>query len=487
MNRSIHWFLLILSLTVLSCRGKVIPSETRKELPKIFPDYTGVTIPATSAPLNFKMEEPVEIIDAVIKGKNNEEIHVQSKEYINIPPSDWKKMLSQLKGDSMIVTVSAYKDRRWIQFAPFAINVSNSPIDYGLVYRLIAPGYEVYSKMGIYERDLSTYKQRPLLENTLLPGNCMNCHSFCQTTPGQMSLHIRGEKGGTILKTEQKMSFLNTKTNETIGNCVYPYWHPSGEYIAYSVNKTQQTFHSQKGKRIEVFDLASDIVLYHITTNQLVSCEQLKSADDFETFPAFSPDGKTLYFCSAKVKTIQSEYNQIRYNLCSIPFDATTGKFGNKVDTLISADKMNKSVSFPRPSYDGKYLMYTLSDYGNFSIWHQEADLWLLDLNTLKNRSIKEINSKDTESYHSWSSNSKWIVFSSRRIDGLYTRLYLTSITEEGKFTKPFMLPQKDPNQNEAMLFSYNVPEFVNGKVDLNISSTEHLVNAPKKQVEYRK
>lgn len=86
---------------------------------------------------------------------------------------------------------------------------------------------------------------------------------------------------------------------------------------------------------------------------------------------------------------------------------------------------MGKSVSFSRPSYDGKYLMFTMSDYGNFSIWHKEADLWLVDLNTGISRSLTEVNSNDVESYHNWSSNSRWFVFSSRRIDGLIPVLLL--------------------------------------------------------------
>lgn len=58
-------------------------------------------------------------------------------------------------------------------------------------------------------------------------------------------------------------------------------------------------------------------------------------------------------------------------------------------------------------------------------------------------RPIKEVNSDDTESFHNWSSNSRWFVFSSRRGDGLYTRLYLASMDENGVVGKPFLLPQE--------------------------------------------
>jgi hypothetical protein len=78
------------------------------------------------------------------------------------------------------------------------------------------------------------------------------------------------------------------------------------------------------------------------------------------------------------------------------------------------------------------------------------------------------LNSSDVESYHSWSGNSRRVVFSSRRIDGLYTRPYIAYINPDGKPAKPFLLPQKDVDFYHRFLKSYNIPEFVAGKVKLN-------------------
>ena len=60
-------------------------------------------------------------------------------------------------------------------------------------------------------------------------------------------------------------------------------------------------------------------------------------------------------------------------------------------------------------------------------------------------------------------SNVRWVVFSSRRQDGRYTRLYLAHFDGEGHFGKPFLLPQKSHAHNVLRLKSYNVPEFVQG------------------------
>ncbi|HNU37651.1 MAG TPA: hypothetical protein PKJ87_04775 [Macellibacteroides fermentans] len=465
--KTINTWMILYLLLFTSCGEQVINPEKLNVIPPVFPDYTGVTVPASIAPLNFVLSIPYDKIDVTISGKKGS-LHIQSDKVAAFPPSDWSSIVQDNIGDSLQITVSVKSEGKWRQYLPFAIYISPDSIDYGLVYRLIAPGYEVWSKMGIYETCLSTAKQSTILDNKLMAPNCMNCHTFPQNNPHKMSLHIRGANGATALVQNGSIEMLATKTDKMIGNAQYTYWHPSEKYIAFSTNKTQQGFHARDEKRVEVIDLESDVFVYDIVNNEMVSCPQLSSKESFETFPSFSADGKTLFFCTAAARPIPEEYNQIRYNLCSVSFDPVSRTFGNKVDTLVAAEAMGKSVSFPRPSYDGKYLMFTMSDYGNFSIWHKEADLWLVDLNTGISRSLTEVNSNDVESYHNWSSNSRWFVFSSRRIDGLYTRPFIANIDSNGKIGKPFLLPQKDPEEYIRSFYSYNLPEFVTGPVEVN-------------------
>ncbi|SHE39086.1 TolB family protein [Dysgonomonas macrotermitis] len=469
-----YTFFAAIILVILSgCKEQVESPDKIDSYPVILPDYVGVTIPASIAPLNFTFEnEKFEKIDVAIKGKKSGEIHIQDKEVAQFPIKDWSNLLEANKGSEITVTVSLKSDGKWRQHKAFSIYISEFPIDYGLAYRLIAPGYEVYSKMGIYQRDLSSFDQKAIYENTMVPGSCVNCHAFNQNDPATMSLHVRGEHGATMLQIDGKMELYKTKTDSTIASCVYPYWHPSGDYIAYSVNQTKQGFHERHNERIEVFDEASDVVVYDVKKNQLLTSSLLKT-DNFETFPVFSPDGRTLYFCSSKKFDIQSGYQNIKYSLCKISFDPETGNFGSVIDTIISSETTGKSISFPRPSFDGKYLMYTQSDYGNFSIWHKEADLYLLNLLDGTSRRMDEVNSDDTESFHDWSSNSRWFVFSSRRGDGLYTRPYIASIDNEGNISKPFLLPQKDPRYYDTSLYSFNVPEFIKAPVDVNARELE--------------
>lgn len=454
-------------ILLASCSG--VPGEfTEKNAsPPLFPDVTNVTIPVNIAALNFKITEPSKKLVVIFESEKGR-LKVHGKNKIEIPLSKWHKLLEQNAGNSLNITVYAKINGEWLKYLPFKINVKNDPIDPYLAYRLIAPGYESWSEMGIYQRNLTNFDEDPVIDNRLLPGNCMNCHSFNQNNPEQMMFHLRGNISGTILLKDGVSSKLNTKTDSTISNCVYPYWHPSGEFIAYSVNTISQVFHTTKEKRIEVMDSKSDLVVFDISANKLITSNLISSDGSFETFPTFSADGKMLYFCSAKKGNLPDAYDKVKYSLCRISFDASTGTFGNQVDTVISTFKTGKSISFPRTSHDGKWLMFTLSDYGNFTIWHKEADLYLLNLGDGTFKKLDSVNTDNTESYHSWSSGSHWFVFSSRRADGLYTRPYFSWLDENGEATKPFMLPQEDPDFYDYCMRSFNVPELITGKVSAN-------------------
>ena len=466
-----------------ACKETITNPEILSVTPDIFPDYTEVTIPATIAPLNFSVEtdHTPSLLHLRAEGGKSGRMEIQTTGFISFPEKKWKQLLADNIGDKISFTLSVKSEGRWKQYAPFAMYISPHPVDYGLAYRLIAPGYEIYHKMGIYQRNLSNFQQRTVIENTVVPTSCVNCHSFNQTQTHEMSLHVRGANGGTVIKSHETLKIVDTKTDATISACVYPYWHPSGRFIAYSTNVTRQIFHSAKEKRIEVLDLASDIVVYDVETNELLSCKLLTTSD-FETYPAFSPDGKTLYFCSASEQNMPDNFSEVRYNLCSISFDASTRTFGTKIDTLIRADAEGKSISFPKPSFDGKFIMFTLLDYGNFGIWHQEADLYVLNLENGTTHELTEANSRFADSYHNWSSNSRWFVFGSRRMDGLYTHAYIAAIDENGQASKPFLLPQKNPKAYLESLYSYNVPEFISSPIQFDANGIANKLLSPERE-----
>lgn len=458
-------FCFVLCCLMMGCTEPVTVGKQLAETPSIVPDYKGVIVPASIAPLNFDVTnvgEDVQVRFSV--DRDSFEVDAEGGNVV-IPKSKWQQLLVSAKGKQITVRIFVKQQEGWVAYAPFAIKVASEPIDPYIVYRLIDPGYELWNQMGIYQRELASYEQSAIYENKMTENNCVNCHSFCMQNPEKMLFHMRETYPGTILMDGEKIEKLNTKTEKTISPLVYPSWHPSGRYIAFSVNKTQQSFHSNSKNRIEVFDSASDVVVYDVEKHEIVTSSRLSGPDAFETFPTFSPNGKSLYFCSAKARPMPASYEDVKYSLCRIDFDPDSRSFGQTVDTLYNASVSGKSVSFPRVSPDGKYLLYTLALFGNFSIWHADADLHMINLKTGIDDPLTEVNSPDVDSYHSWSSNSRWFVFSSRRMDGLYTRLYIAYVDANGKVSKPFLLPQKDTDFYLQFMKSYNIPEFVTGKV----------------------
>lgn len=473
-------YTLLLAALVVSCRPVVNQTVNVDAEPQLWPDYSGVTVPKNIAPLNFSTIafDSLQGIEAKVVTKDNQEYLFSGKNYVAFDAEQWSNILSQQAGNEISVTVKEIKGNVEYVYKPFTIKIDDSEIDNYLCYRLIAPGYEIYSRMGIYCRNLTNFEQTTVVDNRLLEANCVNCHSFCKGNTDLAQFHIRGVLGGTVLINGNEITVCNAKTDKYKLNCVYPYWHPSGQYIAYSQNNTVQAFHCGSANRVEVYDQESQVVVYDRENNKLLSSPELYSTETFTTEPSFSPDGKYLYYTTSKSMDMDKHTTEARYDICRIEF--ADGSFG-KVDTLLNLTKDSLTAAFPRPSYDGKYLLYTRFNYGQFAIWHKEADLWMLNLETLETFPLANANSNDVDSYHSWSQNSKWIVFESRRDDGFYTRAYIAKINADGTADKAFLLPQESPEHNRKLMYSYNVPEFATNEFKIDKSILEGKVKSGNK------
>jgi hypothetical protein len=454
-----------------NCNAPVPPAEGERisldQKPAIFPDYTDITIPKNIAPLNFQVMEEGEAFLTQIEGEYGKSIKLRArKNTFRIPPARWARMITSNQGSQISVKVFKKVNKQWSGFAPFQMKVASEAIDPYLVYRLIPPGYETWSSMGLYQRDLSSFRETPVIENKHIEDNCVNCHSFSQGSSENMLFHIRGSIGGTMIRTGDKIEKVDLKRDETLSAGVYPALHPSGNYIAFSTNRIEQHFHASPENSIEVLDRQSDLILYNVASKQVKHVPGTRGDRYMETYPHWSPDGTSLYFSRTNADA-STPFDSIRYDIYRIAFDPVTEEFG-KTEPVYLASPQMKSVSFPRISPDGLYLLCTLHDYGTFPIWHKEADLCLIDLASGKAEIPEILNSNDTESYHSWASNNRWIVFSSRRYDGRYTKPYISYLNSEGQFQKAFLLPQKDPGSNLSSFYSYNRPELITGPVRIN-------------------
>jgi len=462
--------LLPILLTLSSCTGR--PGDNISDtgrLPSIEPDYSGTTIPYNIAPLNFKIMEKGSAFLVRFSVPNSSSFDIRSRKgIIAIPENKWKTFLSENKDRDINVDVFVMDEKNgWSKFSTIVNRISSDPVDPFITYRLLYPGYESWKEIFIKQRNVTSFRERSIIENSLVEENCLNCHSYNNTGKSdKFMFHMRGSMGGTYFLEGNDFKKVNLKTKEMKNGAVYPRWHPSGKFVAFSSNKIVQQFHSSLNKKVEVSDLESSLVLYDLEKNEIMDISLPDKEKYMDTYPEWSPDGKFLYFCRAPQVREVFAYDSVRYDLYRVPFDATTRKTGS-AELVFNASSIGKSVSFPRISPDGKFLVLTLHNYGCFPIWHKEADLLSVDLTTLK-PSAMSLNSNCTDSYHSWSSNSRWLVFSSKRIDGLTARFFISHIDENGNAGKPFLLPQKDPEFYNRLLKSFNLPEFSTLEVKVN-------------------
>ena len=460
---------LSVSVSLLSCSSGPDNPTLASQLPEIYPDYIGVTIPVDIAPLNFNFaDEAIDRMDVTVKGDKGGELHV-SGEWADFDIDEWHALTEQNQGGKLTVTICTEKDGQWTQYKDFDIFVSEVRLDdWGLTYRRIKPGYEVGGDIGIYQRELISFDEYAIITETVVPGRCFNCHTANRTNPNRLTMQMRGEGGGTMIQKDGHQMWVETKTDSTKAAGSYSYWHPQGDYVALAVNSVHQAFFTGTGQRIEVYHTFSNVEVLDTRTNELILSPLLQT-DDLEIFPAFSHDGKWLYYSTSKPCRVPAEYEKVKCSLCRIAFDAEKGVFGETVDTLLNGPATDKSYVLARPSYDGRWLMYCTSSRGNFPVSQNDADLWLMDLKTGENRELKELNTPQNESYHNWSENSRWLVFSSKREDGMYTKLYLATIDEQGRASKPFLLPQRHPRKfYREMMDAYNCPDFTKSKVELD-------------------
>lgn len=473
--------LVLMFLVFCACND--IPMETASSK-LIYPDYTDLIIPPDIAPLNFsiiasgnRFRTTVEYGDGLVEHKKGRLVRFSVRK--------WKSILSESVGREIRYKILSWENGEWKPLYCFSNRVSCDSIDSYVSYRLIEPGYSNYGAMSLEQRNLTNFRKKDIFNNKLLSGRveqqCINCHSFQANKADKFQFHVRQLYGGTVIAENDHIKKVDLKRGELISSGVYPSWHPSENMIAYSVNSTNQVFLRNDRQRLEVYDSASDIILYDIDNDEIspVLCDNRS----LETFPAWSYDGKVLFYASADLdslgimpdENVADRYDDIKYSIKAIRYDAEKGTFSTPV-SIFDAPADCLSAVTPRPSPDGRFVLSAVGSYGSFHIWHDDSDLYITNLEDGETQPLDGANSPRADSFHSWSSNSRWIVFASRRDDRTYSRLYISYIDEHGKASKPFLLPQKNPFDNLTLTKSFNVPELTFDKVSIKSKSISKVV-----------
>lgn len=469
-------------LLLASCAQTHENAEQVDHYPNMYPDYADVTIPVNIAPLNFEIRDKhltnietiLTIEGADASDADNTLTATSNSQNLKFDLDDWKAFLQKAVNKNVKVQIySKSVDGEWTAFKSFKWQVVGDSIDPYLTYRLIEPDYEVWNKIQIRQRCIENWKETILTDYHLQENRCMNCHTFGNQNPNLSMVYVRGEGGGAILNRNGKLRKLNLKTANMVSSSVYYGFDPSGRYVTFSTNIIIPAFHANPDKRLEVYDSKSDVYVADLDNNIIISSPLTSDSTKLETFPTFSSNGRYIYYCVADKKGLKTKnLKGLKYALVRIPFEDRTGTFGSKVDSLYT----ERSVCHPKISPDGRYCLFTVADYGTFPIWHPEADLRMLDLQTGKIDSLSIVNSRKSDTYHSWSHSGRWFVFASKRDDGLYGKPYFCYFDEHGKAHKPFVLPQREPTFYDDCLKSFNIPELSRGPVPFNAIDVENVM-----------
>lgn len=466
---------LIVSLSLLSCSGKYdyTAVDGSNGPVVIYPDYKDVTVPANIAPLNYRyvIKDARKATTTFTLG--NKTVCIKGLD-VEWSLRKWKSFIADATGQTIRVNAEV-KINGQILTDTWSVFVSQDAVDGYLTYRLIEPSYQMFNEVSLIERCIESFDETVICDYKHTDNSCLNCHIHGQQR-GELSMYyIRGPRGGAILNRDGRLRKLTLKSSGMLSGTVYGEIHPSGRFGVFSTNIILPSFHTMAVNRMEVYDSASDLTVADFDNNRMINLPHIARSDKLETFPCFSADGNSVFYCVADTFPLPQQIEKVKYALVRADFNSQNGHISQQVDTVWSAYANNASACHPKASPDGRWLMFTVADYGTFPLFHTESTLYLVDLKTGEIRALDSIKGNKSDTYHSWSSNSRWFVFASKRGDGQYGKPYFCHIDADGNLTKPFVLPQKSTRFYEYNLKSFNVPDLGMAPTGLNVRNARQI------------
>lgn len=444
----------------------------------IYPDYKEITVPANIAPLNFHYAMKDVSKASTTFSIGDKSVTIKGTE-VEWKLSKWKSFIAGAEGRTIEINAEAQADGRTITDT-WKIYVSEDAVDGYLTYRLIEPSFQMWHEVSIMERCIENFDETVICDYKHTDNACMNCHTHAGQRGDLSMFYIRGPRGGAILNRDGKLRKLTLNAPGMLSGTVYGEIHPSGRFGVFSTNIILPSFHTTTRNRMEVYDSESDLTVADFDNNRMINLPHVAAPDKLETFPCFSADGESVFYCVADTVALPDDIENLRYSLVRAAFNSETGVIAELIDTVWSASVHNGSVCHPKVSPDGKWVMYTVADYGTFPIDHRESVLQMINLETGEINALDgvKMDESGSDTYHSWSSDGKWFVFASKRGDGQFAKPYFCHLDSEGNPSKPFVLPQKSSRFYELNLKSFNVPDLGNGSVGITVKDSKAMFDA---------
>ncbi len=249
---------------------------------------------------------------------------------------------------------------------------------------------------------------------------------------------------------------------------------PDGRYVVTSVNGAKKDLgdsyyvaNFKDYRFLQVFYPTRGILVWYSRATRRVQPLPGASDESFvHTDAVWSPDGSYLVFARARAREpyppgqkpaeSANDPNEtpIQYDLYRVPFNEGRG---GRAEPIAGASHDGMSNCFPKLSPDGRWIVFVQCRNGQ--LMRPDSQLYIVPAQGGQARRMR-CNTRLMNSWHSFSPNGHWLVFSSKARSP-YTQMYLTHLDGDGH-DSPAILIENATAANRAV----NIPEFVNIPAD---------------------
>lgn len=326
------------------------------------------------------------------------------------------------------------------------------PLEDRIIYRVVPPLFDV--KADISLKSIAADHRGP---DAVIGfhGACVGCHGYAPQTAVLNAQTKFTRKFFTAHQASNEFEF----ERHLIGEFSFVAISPDGRYAAL-VKDTPGKLVLSKNV-IEPFEQVyktGDICIYDFEKKTLNPLPGACDPTWVEDMPWFSADGKEIIFSRYKVVREGSREAVHSMDLCRVPFN---NGHGGEAVPIPNASGNGLLQYFGRIAPNGKWVSFCRSNKPRGIFARQSSDiyLWSASDNSVRKLELNRDNAMD--SWHDWSSDSRWLVFSSKRSSNHLTGLYLSYIDDNGISHPPVKLASEIGHK-------VNTPQFVPRQFDLS-------------------